>query len=222
MPTEALTTLASAKTFLGESGATYDTLLGDLLDGVEAAVGRFCRPYERDGTNHPLASYSGTEYYSGDGMAELWLRRFPVTAITSVHVDQNGYFGHGTDAFDAASEWTIGTDFVPNFDLTNLRNIGGLLSLRKHASAVFNAAWPIGRGNVKVVYTAGYATIPDDLVLAVHMLLAQAWAVQKSETGHVHKSERHSRYAYELLTTGTSQQVIEARGILLGYKDKRG
>lgn len=222
MPTEALTTLAATKVYLDEDGSDDDTLLGAILDGVEVAVGRFCRPLQNDGTNHPLASYSDTEYYSGEGMDELWLRRFPVTAITSVHVDQNGYGGHGSSPFPASTEWTLGTDFVPGFDYGNLRNLGRIVSLRSGASGVFGNSWPIGTQNVKVIYTAGYATTPDDLETAIHMLVQQTWKAQQSGQGDLPKSERHSRYAYTLLTEGKTKPLLAIREILMGYRDKRG
>lgn len=219
MANEALTTVADLKTYLGVTGATYDTLLGAILDGVEEAVGRFCRPAVRESANNPLTSYSDTEYYSGDGFEDLYLRRFPVTAITSVKVDRGGYFGYGADAFGSDSEWTIGSEFTPTFDVADLKNIGLLKSLVR-GGGPFPRAWPNGIGNIQVVYTAGFATTPDDLAMAIWQLAQRTWAAQKTKLGELPVSETHSRYSYTLLTSGKGAEVAEIRETLMRYKAK--
>lgn len=219
MATEALTTVAAVKTYLGETGSTYDTLLGVILDGVEEAVGRFCRPAVRESANNPLTSYSDTEYYSGDGFDELYLRRFPVTAITSVKVDSGGYFGHGSGGFGTDTEWTIGDEFAPAFDYADLRNIGLLKSLVR-STGPFGRAWPKGVGNIEVVYTAGFSTTPDDLAMAIWQLAQRTWAAQKTKLGELPVSETHSRYSYTLLTSGKGAEVAEIRETLMRYKAK--
>jgi len=74
-----------------------------------------------------------------------------------------------------------------------------------------------------VTYTAGYATIPDELGLAVHYLVA---AVRKSaDKGGPMGEETLGRYTYKLLGGEASKsgasgiEIITARSILSRYAE---
>ena len=219
MPNEELTTLAAAKASIGETGSDDDTELGRILDATEAAIGKFCRR-NYQGSANALTSFEATEHFSGSGQADLWLPRFPVTAISALYVDQNGYYGHGASAFPADSEWTIGESFVPADDFADLSSKGRLVSLWNTRGGLFGAEWPVGVGNIKITYTAGFATIPDDLVQAVHQLFGEFAARFRNDNKPMMQSETHGRYSYTLLTQDTSKQMAHVRSLLLAYRDK--
>jgi hypothetical protein len=219
MPNEDLTTLAAAKVSARETGSADDTELGRMLDATEAAVAKWLRK-NYQGTANALTSFEATEFFSADGDVELWLPRFPVTAIEAVYVDNNGYFGHKAGAFASDTEWTIGEDYTPGFSFTDLSNRGALMSLRKRSHGLFAAGWPSGTGNVKVTYTAGYEEMTADIVQGVHRLFSEMVLRWRNGNGPDMQSETHSRYSYTLLTERTSRQMAHVRSLLMPYRDR--
>jgi len=89
-----------------------------------------------------------TEYYDGDGDNELMLKQYPVSALTNLYDDVLRAFGAGT-AINIASDVVLDSE-------------KGIVRLWNQAVA-FN----VGIANVKVVYTAGYATVPETIKEAV-------------------------------------------------------
>ena len=207
MPSPTLTTLAEFKTHLGiaSSDTSQDTRLTQFLVGVEEAVKNFCR--------EGLKSETVTEYYDGSGRELLVLRRRPLTAVSSVRVDAFGRAGLGADAFPEESAWEIGEDFFPK-RVDQSEGNGSIL-------IAVDRAWPEGRGNIKVVYTAGYASIPEDLKLGIHTLAA--FVKSSAAAGLMKGSETIGRYSYSLLTGANEHSsgidVITARSLIATYAE---
>jgi hypothetical protein len=84
------------------------------------------------------------EFHDGGNSSEIWLRRRPVTVVTSVTA--NGY--------------EI-TDFSFNAKTGRLWRGNGY-SHRRNAPD-----FPFGQENVAVVYSAGYTSAPDDMKAAI-------------------------------------------------------
>lgn len=152
-----------------------------IVTGVDQIIKTYCK--------RELESASYTEYYSGDDTPHLLLRQLPVTAISNLYLDLNGYFGDSPSAFPATSELTEGTHFVLKRDRGGVNCNSGIVLRISGTNAGFTGfypesfysgklaarkmpVWPLGNGNLKVVYTAGYATIPKDLVAAGAMIAA--------------------------------------------------
>ena len=117
-----------------------DVLLEAWMDAVTEQI-------EAD-TNRIYVSRSITETRSGDGGTRLELRRYPVTAVTSVTLD-------GTAI--AAADYALDAE-------------GGILELQ---AGTFSATEP---GNLVIVYTAGYAraSVPKRvLTLGIELLRAR-------------------------------------------------
>ncbi len=76
-----LATLAELKEHEGISGSSLDAFFTSLLTRVSAMVDRYC--------NRTLEAPVGdvTEYYDGNGTSDLFLLRYPIVSVTSVHVD---------------------------------------------------------------------------------------------------------------------------------------
>lgn len=145
--TVALVAVADARTVLKIVGAGEDAVLADLINRASAFAAKYC--------GRPLVSTARTEYYSGDGDRQLILNHRPVTAVASVHVD--GLRDWGADTAVDTTEDLIRDDAA---GILELWNNGG--------------AFTKGRGNVRVVYTAGYvagSTVPHDLQDAVLMIV---------------------------------------------------
>jgi len=102
-------------------------------------------------TDRQLYSAAITDaMFSGDGTQWLMLHEWPVTA------------------FSAASYWT-GTGWE-SIDLTY-----AVIDPRAVKVYLRDQVWPIGTLNLKATYTAGYATVPEDLKQAVLELMLENW-----------------------------------------------
>jgi uncharacterized phiE125 gp8 family phage protein len=137
-PTVALVTLAQAKTWLKiASGTTSeDTLLEAMINRAGALANRF--------TGRTLKSAEYVEFYDGTGTSKLMLRRYPVTAVSSIYDDV---------ARDFAAGSLIPTDEI-------IIDSAGVIQLDPAEGTIFTA----GRLNIKVTYTAGYKDATDNLV----------------------------------------------------------
>lgn len=197
-----LTSTAALKLHLGLTGTGEDAFLDQLLAGVEAGVLLYL------GRN--IESAAATEYYDGSGREALALRRRPVTAVASVYLDSDGVYGQQSGAFASDTLLTVGDDYGTRNLEENERNPA--LLVRR------GGVWPVGAGNIKVTYTAGYTTVPADIALAVHMTCA---VIRESKTnGLPMQSETLGRYSYSLLA-GSSQEteLTSARSILNRYRE---
>lgn len=139
----ALVTLATVKGYLPSVSAgdgQWDDLLARLISATsiqfEGEAGR------------TLASAAATEVYDGDGSQSLTLRRWPVSAVTSVTVNGTVIPTRATVTGDG---WVLGPDD------------------RLYLSGYF---FTYGLQNVSIVYTAGYSTVPADVQQAVCKMVA--------------------------------------------------
>jgi hypothetical protein len=211
----ALTTLADLKTYLGISDSSEDDLLNLLIADADAAIlGYIGRTIEQA---------TLTEFYSGDGTQMLVLKQRPVTTVTSVHVDQSGYSGQGSGAFDSTTEWTAGEDFYIRTVVENESNTGELVAIK--GPGTFTAdhqpktwgEWPLGTGNIKVVYTAGYSTVPSDLAGACRMLVS--WMRASRDNGRAIESEKLGSYSYKLMDDDGVPELATVKGVCNRYRN---
>jgi hypothetical protein len=216
----ALTTLSAVKTFLKVSDTSEDTFLTQLQSAVEAAVAKL--------TQRQLESASYTAYLSGNWQPSICLREYPVTAVASVYFDPNGYYGQGLGAFPSTTLLVAGVDYTLRMDAPD-----GLSSQSGTLDRI-NGVWPgsfhrppgrlsweriKGQGNIKVAYTAGYTTIPDDLQALVWQAVGQLRA--SSPAGLLVTSESLGGYNYSLEAAEQAvNRVASAASILARYARK--
>lgn len=148
-----LITKTELKRFIGIEAD--DTDQDDLLDDLISAVSEQAKL----DTGRQLESSVITEYHVGDGTNRLMLNEWPVNSIASIHDDDDRVW----DANDA-----IDTD-----DIQISNQVPGLI--------IYDGGYfTIGTTeNIKVVYNAGYATIPADLKQAVKELCAYKYRSAK-------------------------------------------
>lgn len=156
----ALTSLSDAKAFLGITGSSEDTIVGDLVNMASDVVNKYC--------NRKFLAADYTEYYNGDGTFELILKNYPVNSVDSLYDDV-------LRAFDSTSEIDVSADVLVDGST-------GILRLWNNESA-----FEPGQANVKVTYNAGYAlaSMPYSVKQAVHLIM-QDWyknAYQFKRTG---------------------------------------
>lgn len=219
MSNPTLTTLDDFKTHLGITSDDEDTRLATVLCGIEQAVKDYC--------GNDILSAEATEYYDGTGDGELVLKRRPVTAISTVRVDAQGAYGNGSNVFGDTTEWEFGSGYtIGSLVETSRQNDGILKSLKGRAPGWAMrpglGEWPEGVGNIKVTYTAGYSSTPDDLKLAIFQLGSAAWAMTEERSAAPVSEETIGRYSYKLMT-GEEQSVngidvVSARSILNRYR----
>lgn len=176
----ALTTTGALLSFLGNSACNLsDSDLQTLMNQASAVVKEYI------GRDIESATY--TEFYDGDGYRDIGLRQRPVTAITSVWIDPEGYYGDGSGSFTTSDLQVAGEDYALVRNNLTLSKTGLLRWGR----------WPRGTGNIKVTYVGGYTTVPADIQLAVHQVAA--WIRKTAEHGGSSlASENLGDYGYAL------------------------
>ncbi len=116
-----------------------------------------------------------TEYYSGKNRNRLRLRQFPVVSVTSVCFDQLGAAGQADGAFDASGLLEEGVDYMLEPGQDGNGSSGILLRLNgvwegtnQRYPGYLAARQPKNRGNIKVVYVAGFFPVPMSITMAVN------------------------------------------------------
>lgn len=184
--------LTYAKAYLGISGTSYDTLLTDLIGAASKAVEGYCR--------RPFEAASYTEYLDGNADTVLQVSKVPVTSLTSVTIGPN----------EATPEVIAGSDFV-------LDQATGQIKLKPTSTAT--PYFPRGFRNVKVIYAAGFATIPDDVKLACAMIVSNAYNLHAKD--NTLAAESLGDYSYQQRAGVTSSIMLptEVKGLLDKYRD---
>jgi len=140
------TTLSNVKEFFRVTGTGMDTLIAKLILRITAEIQNYCE--------RKLFSAVYTQYYSGDGYQTLLVDEYPITAITSIHDDDDHVYGADT-LIDSG-------DYIFNAG-SKSANCG----LIKMDGSYFSR----GTENIKIVYTAGYTTIPGDVEEACILMI---------------------------------------------------
>jgi len=132
----ALVTLALAKSYLKIPAleTSQDSIVEFFINAAS--------DYIESEIDRKIKSQTITEYQHGRASNILVLKQYPVTAISSFATDSAGKFT-GSETIVDPAEYTIGDDG------------NSLISL--------GSFFPKGYNNLKIVYTAGYATVPSDI-----------------------------------------------------------
>lgn len=184
MATSDLTTLERMKEYLqiASSNSTWNAVLSTLITQCSRLINKYCQ-------RTFISTGTLTEYYDGNRQRELILRQLPIIAVTSVHDDHARSF--------PASTLVAATDYY--VDLAR-----GMIK--------FDVTLSKGRGNLKVVYTAGYTTIadlPENVVLAVNKLVAATFNKRKDD-GQGGASLGNVSYQYEAIVTADVAACLES------------
>lgn len=172
----ALCTAAEVRAYDSSLTSAEDSRIEDVIAHVGASFARYCNyPPATVGANPTMESASYTVYTDRGASPVLRLSTFaimlpvaPVTGVTSVHDDADRDYGAG--------------DLVDSGDY-DLDGDTGLISLRPTRS---HGGWSTSFAAIKVVCTAGFSTIPDDIKHAA-IVQALAWyrGIQRVGTENV-------------------------------------
>lgn len=164
------------------------TLLDSLITNASAAIESYCR--------RVFASASYTELHDGDGLRRIQtLDQFPVSVVTTLHDDPNREYGSGT-LIDAVNYVTDLAEGIIKLDL-------GLRFAR-------------GVQNIQIVYTAGFAAIPDDLQQATIRLVAAWW--HKSTRDPNVKSEKLMSWSATYRDVSADELPADVLSVLNFYR----
>ena len=159
-------TLDQVKDFLGQTGAKQldDDLITDLCGRITEQFQNYCGV-----SSFNAAAY--TEYHDGGASKYVFLNaNLPINSITTIH---------------DAPDWTWGSDTL--IAATDYRIVDS-----KYIVAQTN--FTDNEQNVKVVFNAGFSTLPEDLVQA---------AIE--EVGRKYKHRTDFDVLNKVMTDGTTQ-----------------
>lgn len=148
-----LTTLAKVKSQLDIPSS--DVSQDTRLNTFIAAASQAIESY----CERKFESTSYTEYHHGRRMNFIMPREFPIISVTSIHIDNDRVYSANT--LIDASDYSVAD---------------------RGRTIYYNGKFPQGFNNIKLVYTAGYATVPADIDLAC------IWAVEWFER---HRKDRN-------------------------------
>jgi hypothetical protein len=148
-----LVTLVKYKSYLGITDSTKDTDLTDLQSAVEKRVKEYLH---RD-----IESTNYAEIYDGSGDNYMVLFQQPVTAVTKIEV----YEGLDSTNTEVWTTLALGTDYQRK-----------IIPVEANAVILDGYTFNEDLRNYRITYTAGYATIPEDIQLACKELLKICYA----------------------------------------------
>ena len=111
-------------------------LIEDAINSVTTSFESYC--------DRKFVSRTFTEYHDGNNTSVFYPKNYPIISMTSVNVDDDWVWSSST--------------LVPSASYRVFDNMGIVLKDANYLD--------YGKQNVKVVYIAGYDTIPSDLKLA--------------------------------------------------------
>lgn len=218
-----LCTVSAVVAWTGAS--TADATL--ILAGVEARIANYCNRKTHDGSA-VWEDTAKTEFLDGewsDGVLLNWRPIVGVTSITQITGSSTSYAYTLTDfTVDGIEIAGLSTNPAP---YGRLQMRGGVSSgywesdgFAARRSRVSFPNFGAGRNRIKVVYTGGYTTIPDDLKLAA--LEACKSVYNAKSVSATLKSESLGNYSYENVTgaeAGDSEWIFgNVKDLLQPYR----
>lgn len=189
----ALVSLDEAKEFCKITASTDDALLNGLINKVSALANQY--------TGRHLLQKTHTLYFNGTGTPEIIVPEFPIISVTSLNDDLDRSFGSST-AIDVSADVLVDKE-------------GGILTLWNT-----ERAFQVGRGNVKLVMSAGYAlaSVPYNLALAVDRGVQSFYDKATKRRGDVVSETVGDRTT----TFVVSDLPVDVKALLNPYKQRVG
>lgn len=157
-----LITIDTYKQAKAISSAKDDERLGIIVPSVSQLVKTYCGNSFVDYVTNPLTEYFDVEWKQNT----IQLTESPLIAVAEV-------WERTTPAEDYIQLLDDLTEYVP--------------SARKDTITRVGASWPLGVEAIKVLYTAGYASLPGDLTLVlvdlVHYFYREEHKITKQLSG---------------------------------------
>jgi hypothetical protein len=204
-----LDTLANVKTRLGITGSGDDSLLSLLQDSADSFIENWC---DRD-----FIGGSYTEYHPG-GSEFIYLRNFPVTAVTTVKVDPS--YAFGSETIIPATDYTVHSDWGV------IQSLAGPVLPHARLGLVNSEAtfWTRGPRVVQVVYATATGAVPNDVKEAYARLIGNWYRRAKTEAAENFLSITHQKFGDAALVFASEQPgalTDDVRELLAPYRAPR-
>jgi uncharacterized phiE125 gp8 family phage protein len=187
----ALTSLSTAKEYLGISGTSKDDLIRRLINASTEYIENYCK-------RRFISTTHTNEMYDGNNYSEIQLKNYPIVSVSSLQYrDSLDYSGGGS------WESVNASDYYYEADTGRVYVVSGNLSFE---SGISQRGFNHGFRNWRVTYIAGYATIPYDLEEACLQLINYLYKNAKAKGVH---SERLGEYAITWFQTGATSAIKE-------------
>ena len=136
-----------------------------------------------------------TEYHPGTGTSLLTLRQRPVSSIATLYLDEAGVFGSET-LLVPERDYSLRLDQPDGSSRSGVVvRLGGTWPRPVvHRGGQLSPQFGDGTEIIKVTYTAGYATLPPDLQLAVTLMIPHVRQLDRK--GALVQSESHADVGY--------------------------
>jgi hypothetical protein len=166
-----LVSVAEAQSYLGLASTESTALIARLLGAAEAKMARMCGCYD-EGSNHWLSA-SRVEYIDGNSGNRVVLKWAPITAVSSVQrIDSSGTGSEVELTRVTVDGYALSGAFTASTGILAFRSSGptpvgwenGELELTRWGAPSANFGGGFRR--LRVAYTGGYVTVPDDLAVA--------------------------------------------------------
>lgn len=167
-------------TYTNAATGTVAALIDNLITEADYGIARYCNRQNESTGAEEFSSQTHDEYYDGPGDPRLQLRGYPVSAVSSVTLV--GVDGTATSTLTSGSDYQIDSangrlKWVSDDDgwpeSASWDGASGPATMR------VKTGWPVGFRNIRVQYTAGYATIPYDLRSAATSIVADMYLNRK-------------------------------------------
>ena len=147
---QSIVTVEQAKNYLGISAAnsSKDTLLETWIDVVSRAF--------ESAIDNVVQPATKTVYRDGDGSEFLFLPYYPIITVTTLQ-ERDSPLGSWTDLLSDTSYLHIDTTYYDRLELLE------------------GYTFPEGQKNIKVVYAAGWSTIPGDITKVILEQVSYMW-----------------------------------------------
>jgi uncharacterized phiE125 gp8 family phage protein len=196
----ALTTVVKVKRLLHLAASTDDDLLTELINAATFKIEKHC--------NRQFLARAYTERTNGYGTKKLVTKHYPITELTAIYAVSGAGSEEETELIDSTTY---------RYDA----NTGIIRLIADVWTQAWETAFASGFLNFEIQYTAGYATIPDDLDMVCREVVRDAYNLSKRDP--TLKSESLGDYSYSLasqveLNDGQRERLAPYVSVAIGGK----
>lgn len=187
-----LVTLPELKAYLGISDDSQDVKLQLILDTLNDWLVREFKAY-----GIQLEQATITELHDGRGLDHVITNLRPLISVTSIHVSQQQIYDSTT--LVPAEDYRVYNDT----GIVRLINTASSFTYFPNQSCCGFSVFGKGVQNIRVVYEAGYTTLPSDIKMAMMTVVGKFQSISAvGGGGAAFSSERLGDYSYTLREPG--------------------